>query len=111
MRQCPRCGMGAFGVTASGSLFCYGCAALLDVEQTVPSDPVLVTRKEREALVYVVQGMDMLKLAVHLGTAERTAKDHVSRLYRKLGADGRAEITLRAHRALAAPPEGANDGR
>jgi sterol desaturase/sphingolipid hydroxylase (fatty acid hydroxylase superfamily) len=51
-------------------------------------------------------GADNLKIAAHLQIAERTVKSHVTQLYRKLGAENRTQLALRAcHLGVRPPPD------
>lgn len=65
-----------------------------------------LTQREREVLAYVAGGADNLKIAAHLQIAERTVKSHVTQLYRKLGAENRTQLALRAcHLGVRPPPD------
>jgi DNA-binding NarL/FixJ family response regulator len=72
-----------------------------------PPPPLLaLTQREREVLCYVAGGADNLKIAAHLQIAERTVKSHVTQLYRKLGAENRTQLALRAcHLGVRPPPD------
>jgi DNA-binding NarL/FixJ family response regulator len=75
---------------------------------TSPTASVLLalTQREREVLAYVAGGADNLKIAAHLQIAERTVKSHVTQLYRKLGAENRTQLALRAcHLGVRPPPD------
>lgn len=76
--------------------------------QAAPPSSVLLTltQREREVLAYVAGGADNLKIAAHLQIAERTVKSHVTQLYRKLGAENRTQLALRAcHLGVRPPPD------
>ncbi|MGA9525424.1 MAG: response regulator transcription factor [Myxococcaceae bacterium] len=62
--------------------------------------PVLrgLTGRELDVLRHVAAGHDNLKIAACLGITERTARAHVSNLYRKLGPENRAQLALLARR-------------
>ncbi len=65
-----------------------------------------LTQREREVLSYLAGGADNLKIAAHLQIAERTVKSHVTQLYRKLGAENRTQLALRAcHLGVRPPPD------
>ena len=69
-------------------------------------EPVHLTQREREVLAYVAGGADNLKISAHLQIAERTVKSHVTQLYRKLGAENRTQLALRAcHLGVRPPPD------
>jgi DNA-binding NarL/FixJ family response regulator len=67
-------------------------------QQQLP--PVLrgLTARELDVLRHVAAGHDNLKIAACLGITERTARAHVSNLYRKLGPENRAQLALLARR-------------
>jgi DNA-binding NarL/FixJ family response regulator len=84
-------------------------ARLPDGEPREPSTGPLeaLTIRERQVLEYVSGGADNLKIAVCLGISERTAKAHISSLYRKLGIETRAQMALLARRLGLRPPANA----
>lgn len=58
-----------------------------DVEtRTAPSDPALLTARERDVLTGLREGLTTRQLATRLAIAEKTVEAHKSRLYAKLGA-------------------------
>ncbi len=71
-----------------------------DAPRAAPGEDVLskLSERERQVLGFVASGADNLKIAAHLGIAERTVKAHVSALYRKLGQDNRTQVALLALR-------------
>jgi pimeloyl-ACP methyl ester carboxylesterase/DNA-binding CsgD family transcriptional regulator len=60
---------------------------------TAPFD---ATPRERELLHAVAQGLDNLQIAAHLGIAEKTVRNALSKLYEKLGVEGRPQAIVRA---------------
>ena len=65
------------------------------------ADTVLVgalTGRERRALGLLCEGHSNAQIAWQLGIAEKTVRNHVSNLYRKLGVRSRAEAIVLAHR-------------
>jgi DNA-binding NarL/FixJ family response regulator len=60
-----------------------------------------LTVREREVLKLVLLAKSNREIARQLGIDERTVKAHVGRMMRKLGADNRTELSVRAiHRSL-----------
>lgn len=60
-----------------------------------------LSRREREVLGHIAQGMDNLQIAAHLGIGERTVKTHVTALYRKLAQENRTQLALLGARLVA----------
>lgn len=54
------------------------------------------TARERELLELVGRGLDNLQVAAHLGIAQKTVRNALSRLYAKLGVEGRTQAIVRA---------------
>lgn len=70
---------------------------LLGVPQNnAPSAGPLLTDREREVLKLILRAKSNREIASQLGIEERTVKAHVGRLMRKLGADNRIELSMRA---------------
>lgn len=63
-----------------------------------------LSTREREVLRWVSSGADNLKIASNLAITERTVKAHVSAIYRKLGAENRAQLALFARQLGVRPP-------
>ena len=57
-------------------------------------DPQRLSRRERELLDTVARGMDNLQIAAHLGLAEKTVRNLLSRLYGKLAIEGRPQAIV-----------------
>jgi pimeloyl-ACP methyl ester carboxylesterase/DNA-binding CsgD family transcriptional regulator len=57
-----------------------------------------LTRREREALALLCDGCSNAQIAWQLQIAEKTARNHISRVYCKLGVHSRAEAIVFAHR-------------
>jgi pimeloyl-ACP methyl ester carboxylesterase len=55
-----------------------------------------MTPRERELLHAVARGLDNLQIAAHLGIAEKTVRNALSRLYARLGVEGRPQAIVRA---------------
>ena len=62
-----------------------------------------LTARERMALRLLCEGRSNAQIGWQLGIAEKTVRNHVSSLYRKLGVRSRAEAIVLAHRQH--PPE------
>jgi DNA-binding NarL/FixJ family response regulator len=63
-----------------------------------PTGPQL-TRREREVLDLLAEGLGVSSIARKLFISESTTKTHVSKLYDKLGATNRAQAIMAAVRA------------
>jgi pimeloyl-ACP methyl ester carboxylesterase/DNA-binding CsgD family transcriptional regulator len=57
-----------------------------------------LTQREREALALLCDGCSNAQIAWQLQIAEKTARNHISRVYFKLGVRSRAEAIVFAHR-------------
>jgi DNA-binding NarL/FixJ family response regulator len=65
------------------------------------ADDVLVaalTERERMTLALLCEGRSNAQIAWHLGIAEKTVRNHVSNLYRKLGVRSRAEAIVMTYK-------------
>jgi pimeloyl-ACP methyl ester carboxylesterase/DNA-binding CsgD family transcriptional regulator len=64
------------------------------------ADPSLspLTARERVALRLLCEGRSNAQIAWELGLSEKTVRNHLSNLYRKLGVRSRAEAIVHAHR-------------
>ncbi len=73
------------------------CEALSDFVHQRPSCSAdAFTPRERELLALVAQGLDNLQIAARLGLADKTVRNQLSRLYQRLGVDGRTHAVVRA---------------
>ena len=73
------------------------CVALTDFVQQRPSaTDAAFTARERELMALVAQGLDNLQIGAHLGLADKTVRNQLSRLYQRLGVDGRTHAVVRA---------------
>ena len=54
------------------------------------------TRRERGPLTLVAPGMDNLQIGAQLGLADKTVRNRLSRLYQRLGVEGRTHAVVRA---------------
>ena len=57
-----------------------------------------LTQREREALALLCDGCSNAQIAWQLHIAEKTVRNHISRLYSKLGVHSRAQAIVFAHR-------------
>jgi DNA-binding NarL/FixJ family response regulator len=55
-----------------------------------------LTRREREVLLLIAEGLSTKQIAVRLGTSERTAETHISSIYQKLDVRTRIQALYRA---------------
>lgn len=61
-----------------------------------------LTERERITMGLLCEGHSNAQIAWKLGIAEKTVRNHVTNLYRKLGVRSRAEAIVRAHRHASA---------
>ena len=80
---------------ASETAFERFCAAIEDFVGTPTAGPTLTTR-ERDLAALVALGRDNAQIAAHLGVAEKTVRNALSLLYRKLDVEGRPQAVVRA---------------
>ncbi len=57
-----------------------------------------LTKRERAILALLCEGRSNAQIGWHLGIAEKTVRNHVSNLYRKLGVRSRAETIVMAYK-------------
>jgi DNA-binding NarL/FixJ family response regulator len=69
-----------------------------DAVADLPAQPAL-SRREREVLDLLVAGRSNADIAAALALAEKTVRNHVTRVYRKLGVRNRAEAVARCRAA------------
>lgn len=62
-----------------------------------------LTLREAEVLLWTAQGKSNADIAVILGMAEKTVKQHLGSIFQKLSVEGRAAASLRALEILANP--------
>jgi DNA-binding NarL/FixJ family response regulator len=76
------------------------CRALFKIaaqaESSIPSIRVRMnlglTRRQQELVPLIARGFTNKEIASHLNLSEQTIKNHIHRMLRKVGADGRAEV-------------------
>jgi pimeloyl-ACP methyl ester carboxylesterase/DNA-binding CsgD family transcriptional regulator len=62
------------------------------------SDATL-THREEEVLDHVSRGLDNLRIAAQLGVSEKTVRNHITRIFAKLGVSTRAQAIVTAREA------------
>jgi pimeloyl-ACP methyl ester carboxylesterase/DNA-binding CsgD family transcriptional regulator len=78
-----------------------GRPAAGDATPAVPLDGL--TARERAVLALLCEGRSNAQIGWELGVAEKTARNHVSNLFRKLGVRSRAQAIVLARGAMRAP--------
>lgn len=58
-----------------------------------------LTAREADILEGIAQGLDNAQIAAHLGMSEKTVRNHVTRIFDKLGAVNRPQAIVRAREA------------
>jgi DNA-binding NarL/FixJ family response regulator len=73
-----------------------------ELEKTMPlrcvnaHGDVLLTNREQEIVPFVAQGLTNKEISSRLGLSEHTVKNHLFRIYEKLGISSRVELILYA---------------
>lgn len=55
-----------------------------------------LTGREAEILERIAQGLDNAQIAAHLGMAEKTVRNHITRIFDKIGVENRSQAIVRA---------------
>ncbi len=79
------------------SLLQQKAATILEALTRRPDLPDRLTRREAEVLRLVAAGKTNQEIAGELFIAERTAANHVSNIFAKIGCGNRVEATVYAH--------------
>jgi pimeloyl-ACP methyl ester carboxylesterase/DNA-binding CsgD family transcriptional regulator len=58
-----------------------------------------LTRREREILELIAQGCDNAQIAAHLDLAEKTVRNHITKVFEKVGVENRGQAIVRAREA------------
>jgi DNA-binding NarL/FixJ family response regulator len=92
----------ALGLWVGDSTFTGGIGHVLHQDGASDSwDGDLLTRREKEVLQLLAQGLPNKQIAQRIGISENTIKYHISSIYSKLGASNRTEaVRLGAHRGI-----------
>jgi DNA-binding NarL/FixJ family response regulator len=61
------------------------------------SEPGTLSRREREVLISILNGLTNKEIASDLNISERTVKFHVSRLFQKFGAQRRSDLIAKQY--------------
>lgn len=69
----------------------------------VPSQANL-TKRERNLLSLVAEGLDNAQIAARLDISEKTVRNHLTSVYAKLGVENRAQAIVLVHRGKAGQP-------
>lgn len=73
------------------------CECVTDfLHQRIPATGTSFTVRERALLALVAKGLDNLQIGAHLGLADKTVRNQLSRLYQRLGVEGRTHAVVRA---------------
>lgn len=58
-----------------------------------------LTLRVVEVLEHIAQGLDNAQIAAHLELAEKTVRNHITRIFDKLGVENRGQAIVRAREA------------
>ena len=58
-----------------------------------------LTRRERQVLELVAQGLDNLQIAAHLDRSEKTVRNNITSIFEKIGVENRGQAIVRAREA------------
>ena len=58
-----------------------------------------LTERESQVLERLAQGLDNAQIAAHLGMSEKTVRNHVTRIFDKIGVENRGQAIVRAREA------------
>lgn len=58
-----------------------------------------LTEREAQVLDRLAQGLDNAQIAAHLGMSEKTVRNHVTRIFDKMGVENRGQAIVRAREA------------
>lgn len=81
-------------VARGGSYFSRRVLAKLNEFDMQGDALATLTPREREVLRLIARGLDNLSISSKLGLADQTVRNHVSRLYSKVGLDSRVELAI-----------------
>ena len=96
--------IGAIRAVARGEAICPPllCSALFRLvaqrESSIPSAQRMglrLTRRQQELVPMIARGLTNKEIASHLNLSEQTIKNHVHRILRRVGANGRFEVVER----------------
>jgi len=76
-----------------------------DFSSPAPLEPLGLTPREAEVLLWVAQGKSNADIAIILSMAEATVKKHMGSILEKLGVESRTSATVRALEVLSVRPE------
>jgi DNA-binding NarL/FixJ family response regulator len=79
---------------------------LSDADSSLTNASPHLTAREREVLELILLARSNREIAVELGIEERTVKAHLGRLMRKMGAENRIELSMRALHGKGFPKAG-----
>jgi len=58
-----------------------------------------LTPRERDLAALIAEGLDNAQIAARLGIAEKTVRNHITRVFAKLGVESRAQAIVLAHKS------------
>jgi pimeloyl-ACP methyl ester carboxylesterase/DNA-binding CsgD family transcriptional regulator len=73
-----------------------------ELERFLPHGPAQfpgLSARETQILERIAQGLDNAQIAAHLGLAEKTVKNHITRIFVKIGVENRPQAIVKARSA------------
>jgi DNA-binding CsgD family transcriptional regulator len=70
------------------------------------SETAKLSRREHEALAYLVRGLSNREIATSLGISTNTVNKHVQQIFTKFGVRNRVEVVIRAFQLETMPLAG-----
>ncbi len=67
-----------------------------DIEKTIKSEKNYLTRRENEVLLKIADGMSNKEIAIALNVSERTVKNHISSIFKKIKVSDRTQAAIYA---------------
>lgn len=88
----------------AGALFSYIAKRAVGPDANAARDAVRLSKREREVIDLIAEGLSNKDIARRLHIATDTVKSHVHNILEKLALNNRLQIAAHAHRARGSPP-------
>lgn len=91
----------------TGALFSYIASRAVDPQSAAATDAGRLSKREREIIGLIAEGLSNKEIAQRLNIATDTVKSHVHNILEKLALHNRLQIAAHAHRAGRSLPQSA----